>query len=57
MAHYKSTPPPKIKEVITPTEFIDDLELVERVVYEKMMTAYVTILFISSIILTFVVIF
>lgn len=56
MQGYRPTPPLKIKEIITPTNFIDDLDLVERVVNEKMLRAYVTILFICSLILTFVVI-
>ena len=56
MVKYKITPPAKIKEVITPTEFVTDYELMERVVHEKMMTYYVTILFICTIVLAIVVI-
>lgn len=57
MAQYTFTAPPKIVEVVTPTEFVDDLELVEKIVYEKMLRVYVLILFISILIIGFVVIF
>jgi hypothetical protein len=54
---YKIKAPPKIQEVITPEEFAVDLELVGRVVDEKMMRVYITILFICTVIMGIVVIF
>jgi len=56
MAQFKTNPPPPIKEIITPPEYLADNEFVERVIEEKMMRSYVTVLLIASIILCLLVI-
>ena len=56
MVQYKPQTPPRVKEIITPSEFLADADLVEMVVDEKMMRVYVQILFICSLLLSFVVI-
>jgi len=56
MVQFRRTVPPPIKEIITPPEYLADYDMVERVINEKMMRSYVTILLIASLLLTILVI-
>jgi hypothetical protein len=56
MTQYKQKFPPPIKEIITPPDFAQDLDLQELIVAEKMKRDYVSVLFICSILLIIVVI-
>lgn len=57
MVKYKFRAPPRITEIIEPEEHIGEYELVAKIIDEKMIRIYVSILFISSVLLTFVVMF
>jgi len=49
MATFHRFLPPNIKEILPPPEFALDEELAERVIDDKMIRDYVTIMFICSV--------
>lgn len=48
--------PPRIMEVIAPAGFVEDLDLQERLVDDKMTRDYVSVMFISCLLLIIIVI-
>lgn len=53
---YRYKYPPRIVEMIAPTEFVNDLDLQERIADSKMERDYVSVLFACSLLLIIVVI-
>jgi hypothetical protein len=43
--------PPRIKEIIAPAGFVDDLELQQKIVDDKMTRDYVSLMFACSLLL------
>lgn len=48
--------PPRIKEFITPAGFVDDLELQQKLVDDRMTRDYVSVMFVCCLILIVVII-
>ena len=48
---YNPQYPPDIKEIIAPPNFDIDLDMQERIIEDKMITSYVTVMFICSLVL------
>ena len=53
---YRYNYPPRIAEIIAPTGFVDDLELQQKIVDDKMTRDYVSIMFVCTLLLIVVVI-
>ena len=53
---YRYNYPPRIAEIIAPTPFVEDLDLQEKIVDDKMTRDYVVVMFICTLLLIIMVI-